>query len=129
MDKIAKTTASGRRRGAYSRGEAIPSSKYTHNAANSKKRNPKAPRGRWDSVSQSVVHKDKGKEAQHAEERAKGSGPAPSGPLDKGSSNIYTTDTHTLTGAPTTPLVGSHGHPSYERDQHSTSMFDFVGLA
>jgi hypothetical protein len=49
-DNIAKGYAQSLRKSAYSRGYAIPPSKYSYNAANSAKRNPKGPRGRYNSV-------------------------------------------------------------------------------
>lgn len=69
IDEIAKTVARGRRKGAYAHRVASPPPRYAYNAANSAKRNPAAPRGRWDSVSQSVIHKSKGKKVQRAEEQ------------------------------------------------------------
>ena len=67
--EAAQRTASGWRKDAYSRGEATPPSKYAYNAANSAKRNPAAPRGRWDSVSQSVKHEGKGKKARRTKKQ------------------------------------------------------------
>jgi len=69
-DEIAKTIASGRRKDAYASGDATPPAKYSYNAANSSKRDPKAPRGRWNSMSGSVNQEGKGKEARRTEERA-----------------------------------------------------------
>lgn len=65
-EEVAKTIASGRRTAAYQRGEATPPTKYAYNAANSAKRNKKAPRGRWDSTSESIVRQ--GKKAQHPQQ-------------------------------------------------------------
>ena len=83
-------------------------------------------------MSQSVVHKGKkGKRIQYAKERAKGSDPVPSGPLDEGGSNTYAANVHSFTGALTTPLVSPNGHPSHEQGlpnmgERSSSMFDFI---
>jgi hypothetical protein len=85
--EAAQRTASGWRKDAYSCGEATPPSKYAYNAANSAKRNPAAPRGRWDSVSQSVKHEGKGKKAQRTKKRAQAVRTASPEPPDQGDRN------------------------------------------
>lgn len=96
-EAIAKTIASGRRTGAYARGEATPPQKYAYNAANSAKRNPTALRGRWDSMSQSVKYEGKGQKARRTEEGAGDVSIAFPEPLDRGSTNTHVTDTRSLT--------------------------------
>jgi len=99
-EEIAKTVASGRRKRAYLRGDVKPPKRFAHNAANSAKRNPAAPRGRWDSVSQSVKPKGKCTDAGHADhETAQDISAAPPEPLDQGSINAtdaHATDTRSL---------------------------------
>lgn len=68
--EAAKRTATGWRKDAYSRGVLTRPSKYDYNAVNSSRRNPKAPRGRWNSVSQSVQPEGKGKKARCAEKES-----------------------------------------------------------
>lgn len=61
--EVARTFTSGRRKYSYRCGTAIPPSRYAYNRANSAKRNPKAPRGRWNSVTKSV--QPEGKATRH----------------------------------------------------------------
>lgn len=96
-DEIAKTIASARRTAAYARKEATPNPKYAYNVANSAKRNPTAPRGRWDSMSQSVNHKHKGKKVQRTEEREQNISITLPDHVEQSSVDIHTTDTHSLT--------------------------------
>lgn len=107
-DEIAKTIASARRTAAYSRNEATPNPKYAHNAINSAKRNPKAPRGRWDSVSKSVGGKVKGKKAQRMEEPKPNVSVASLGPSDQ-SDTVHPSNTHPLDYG---PPGGSQDHGS-----------------
>ena len=102
--EAARRTASGWRKDAYSRGEATPPSKYAYNAANSAKRNPAAPRGRWDSVSQSVKHEGKGKKTRRAKKQAQTIRTASPEPPGQGDLNVVDVNT----AANTHP----HPHPS-----------------
>jgi hypothetical protein len=97
-EEVAKKVASVRRKDAYARGEATPPKKFAYNAANSAKRNPKAPRGRLDSASQSVKLKGK---VQRTERGAHNVSTASPEPLDQGSMDIHVTNTRSL--AHTTP--------------------------
>ena len=101
-EAITKLIASGRRTGAYARGEAIPPQKYAYNAANSAKRNPTAPRGRWDSVSQSVKPEGKNK-VRCTEEGTRNVRFASPEPLDQGNTDTHVTGTRSLALVHTTP--------------------------
>ena len=88
-DEVAKSVASIRRKGAYASGDAVPPQKYAYNAVNSSKRDPKAPRGRWDSASQSVKRKGKGKRARRTKAPAQDVSLSPPDPGDVG---VHTVD-------------------------------------
>ena len=94
-----------------------------------------APRGRWDSVSQSVVHKGKGKKVQHTEERAAEDFSTASlpGPSNQGNNDadVDPAYTHSLVQARATFLTNPHGHsllaPNLpDVEENSSSTFNFV---
>ena len=90
-EEIAKTIASGRRMEAYQHREATPPAKYAYNAANSAKRNQKAPRGRWDSTLESIVCQ--GKKAQRLPQ-VQDAAPASPVPSPQGETDVPATDSH-----------------------------------
>lgn len=63
--EIARTVALSRRKYKYACGLATPPPRYFYNRGNSAKRDPKAPRGRWNSVTGSVQHE--GRAARHTQ--------------------------------------------------------------
>ena len=98
-DRIAQTVASGRCKYLYAKGEATPPSKFSYNAANSAKRNPMAPRGQWDSASQSVKPKGKGKKVQCIKTQVQDASAASPGPSDLDSvsmADVCTTNSPSL---------------------------------
>jgi hypothetical protein len=93
-EKIAITVAHGRRGVAYRRGELARPKEYAYNASNSAKRNPKAPRGRWDSKSNSVKRRGKGRKAPRTEQQEHDISTAPPVPLDRGAVDDHAADVH-----------------------------------
>ena len=84
---IARSVAAGWRKIHYRNEDIVPLQRYAQNAINSLKRDPTAPRGRYNSVSKSV--KRKVKKAQHTEEQVQGSS-------DRSDPNVHVTDVHPL---------------------------------
>ena len=116
-----------RRKHAYSCGDATPPTKYTYNAANSVKRNPAAPRGRWSSISESVKRKGKGKKAQHTERPAQDASVTSTEHLDQANPNavnIDATNVHPLARPPPSPSesqdVGPNRISSCEHSSRSS---------
>jgi hypothetical protein len=95
-DAIARSIAHGRRSAAYQRGELAPPKEYAYNASNSAKRDPAAPRGRWDSKSKSVKRRGKDKKAQRTEE-AHNIGTAPPASSDPDAAGNHAADVHSPT--------------------------------
>lgn len=93
-DEVAKTVAGARRKGAYASGAATRPAKYDYNVANSSKRDPKAPRDRWNSVTQSVNPKGKGKATQQTKEQMQDAGLREPEPPDPTNVNIHAADSH-----------------------------------
>lgn len=93
----AKRSAASWRKDGYKHGYIRPPEKYAYNAANSAKRDPAAPRGRWDSVSQSVKCKGKGKKRARARNDRT---PSPT-PSDRDNQNMV--DINTMNARPLAP--------------------------
>jgi len=111
-EAVAKTIAGKRRQWAYACGDAPRPQKYKHNAANSAKRNPNAPRGRWNSVSQSVERGyGKGENVRHTKGDTSTILPEA---LDQGNVDALITDTRSL----------SHTTPDRPQDASSSEAVD-----